>query len=232
MVIEIRSSKLCYRPVVIQSNIVAAATGAALTPLLEDDFHKKLTIFTSYIILGVGLILSFCLMAVYFVRLLEKGVPGAKLGNSVWIIIGPIGHGANTILQLGRYVSELDWPETPIMEKVKAGISATSFLIGLMMWGFGLFWLATAALTSLSHTRYFSKKKEGLMFNLGYWTIIFPLATLTFATFQLTIYTNYAVFKWFSWVFGMGVVLGSASIHLMTIYHAFFKPVKFWSKFK
>ena len=46
--------------------------------------------------------------------------------------------------------------------------------------------------------------------------MIFPLATLTFATFQLEIYTGFVFFRVCSWIFGLGVVLGAVIVHVMT----------------
>lgn len=220
-------------------NIVAAATGASLIPLLPKlDMDpeniialQKITILVCYGILGIGLSLSCCVLAVYFIRLLEKGVPNAALGNSVWIIVGPLGHGANTVLQLGRYVRLQTW-ESEIMEAAKSGVTGASFLVGIMMWGFGVFWLGIAIMTSLSHSKFISKTEGGLVFNLGYWTMIFPLATLTFATFQLEIYTGFLFFRVCSWIFGLGVVLGAVIVHVMTGFHAVFKSEEFWGKFK
>lgn len=50
---------------------------------------------------------------------------------------------------------------------------------GLVLWGFGLWWLALATAITL---RYFH---AGVPFNLGWWGYIFPLGVYTVATFRL-----------------------------------------------
>lgn len=42
------------------------------------------------------------MIAVYLCRLLFFGMPPAMANNSIWVILGPIGQGANAILRLGR----------------------------------------------------------------------------------------------------------------------------------
>jgi tellurite resistance protein TehA-like permease len=42
------------------------------------------------------------MIAVYLCRLMFFGMPPAMANNSIWVILGPIGQGANAILRLGR----------------------------------------------------------------------------------------------------------------------------------
>lgn len=210
--------------------IVAAATGASLVPLLPSNDYKQITILTCYGILGIGLSIALCFIAVYLGRLFQYGRPPNSLGNSTWIPIGPIGHGANTILQLARYSNEQQW-STSYLDQFAKSIVGPTFAVGFFMWGFGVFLLGIALMTSISYSTRFRKQAKGLPFNLGYWAMIFPLATLTFCTYQLTIYTEFMFFYVFSWIFGLSVVLGSTAVHVTTIYYAFRKPDEFWGAF-
>ena len=212
-------------------SIVAAATGASITPTLDSLNWQISTIFTSYFLLGMGYILALALMTIYLGRLMMYGRPGAAIGNSVWILLGPIGHGTNTILQLARHSQNLpSW--TAEIENFKLTVQGVSFLIGLLSWGFGIFLVIAAAVCSMSHCKIFGECNEGLPFNLGYWAIIFPIATYTFATFQLTIYTQMTFFVVMSWVIGLSCFYISVFVHIKTFQYIIFKSKKFWHVFE
>jgi tellurite resistance protein TehA-like permease len=42
------------------------------------------------------------MIAVYLCRLMFHGMPPPAAANSIWVILGPIGQGANAIMRLGR----------------------------------------------------------------------------------------------------------------------------------
>jgi tellurite resistance protein TehA-like permease len=50
---------------------------------------------------------------------------------------------------------------------------------GLLLWGFGLWWLLLATLITIRYWR------AGVPFNLGWWGYTFPLGVYTVATFRL-----------------------------------------------
>jgi tellurite resistance protein TehA-like permease len=52
---------------------------------------------------------------------------------------------------------------------------------GLLLWGFGLWWLALAVLITWRYSR------AGIPFNLGWWGYIFPLAVFTLATIWIVV---------------------------------------------
>ena len=64
-----------------------------------------------------------------------------------------------------------------------AGVGAVAqglgVLAGLLLWGFGLWWLFLAILITI---RYF---RAGVPFNLGWWGYTFPLGVYTLATLRL-----------------------------------------------
>ena len=114
-------------------------------------------------------------------------------------------------------------------------------IVGLLLWGFGLFWIGIALTASLYYMKCFQKGScpvedqyppKRLKFNIGFWTIIFPLATLTFATFQLTIYTEFLFFYVMSWIFCGAVLIISLVVHFYTLKSVFFNPDEFWASFR
>ena len=215
-------------------NIVAAAAGATILPFMENNSYKIYLMIASYISLGIGFSLSLLVLAVYFVRLLQKGWPGLEIANSVWVVIGPIGHSANTILQLGRHINDMEiggQNETitcinkKYFQTIQQSVLAPSLLTGLFLWGFALFWFFIAALTLYQHT---SKIK----FNLSFWGIIFPIATFTFSTYQLTIITGMVLFKFMSIFLMSFILMASFCVHFCTLWEVLLNGEVFWGKFK
>jgi tellurite resistance protein TehA-like permease len=67
----------------------------------------------------------------------------------------------------------------------RAGIGVVA---GLLLWGFGLWWLALATLITIRYWR------AGVPFNLGWWGYTFPLGVYTVATFRLGTTLNLGFF--------------------------------------
>jgi tellurite resistance protein TehA-like permease len=59
---------------------------------------------------------------------------------------------------------------------------------GLILWGYGAWWLIMAAVITLSYI------KEGLPFNLGWWGFTFPLGVYVLATLALGVQTGVNLF--------------------------------------
>ena len=56
---------------------------------------------------------------------------------------------------------------------------ASALIGGLILWGYGVWWLSLAILKTVRYLR------QGLPFNLGWWGFTFPLAVYTLATLAL-----------------------------------------------
>jgi hypothetical protein len=59
---------------------------------------------------------------------------------------------------------------------------------GLILWGYGVWWLGLAILKTVRYPR------EGVPFNLGWWGFTFPLAVYTLATLALARVTGLSLF--------------------------------------
>ena len=122
---------------------------------------------------------------------------------------------------------------TVFLEIFRENVIADSFLASLLIWSFGIFWIFVCATSSLRN--YFTSNSSESettttkqIFNTSYWSIIFPLATMTFATYQLTIVTDFMFFYVLSWIFTL-IVLGlSLLVHTKTIYAVIFTASEFW----
>lgn len=213
-------------------NIVIAACGATILPFMQNFQIKNFLIISSYVSLGTGLSLSLCVIVCYFLRLLQFGWPGIKLVNSVWVVVGPIGHSANTLLQLARHLKNLNYDSDSYatgnfnyMKILKDSLIGPSFIFGLLLWGFAIFWLVLSFLVVFQH-------RNDLKFNLSYWSIIFPVATLTFSTYQLLIISQLIFFKLMAITLCLFIVLTSFTTHVITIYEVVFESQKFWRRLK
>jgi tellurite resistance protein TehA-like permease len=74
-------------------------------------------------------------------------------------------------------------------------LTGAGLLGGLVLWGFGTWWLALATLTTLRFIR------QGLPFNLGWWAFTFPLGVFTASTFSLGSLTHLGFFTGLGEVF-------------------------------
>jgi tellurite resistance protein TehA-like permease len=76
---------------------------------------------------------------------------------------------------------------------------------GLLLWGYGLWWMATAILITARYLR------DGMPFNLGWWGYTFPLGVYAVATLRLSIVLPIHAFA----VFGVGLVAALAILWLI-----------------
>ena len=105
------------------------------------------------------------MIAVYINRLILHGLPPPAAANSVWVVLGPVGQGANAIMLLGRHTGMLQCsgylcrghelldldqfdeatclcPGSPaLLDPIQSFghvMPGVSLAIGLFLWGFGL----------------------------------------------------------------------------------------------
>lgn len=91
--------------------MVSCVVTSALAGVIGDDMetlHQRLYVnITGYVLWGAGMLPAACTIAVFINRLILHGLPPAHAANSVWILLGPIGQGANAIMMLGRNTGKL-----------------------------------------------------------------------------------------------------------------------------
>jgi tellurite resistance protein TehA-like permease len=66
------------------------------------------------------------------------------------------------------------------LASVAPAFGGASFLGAILLWGYGIWWLATAVLITLRYLR------DGLPFNIGWWGYTFPLGVFSVATLRLS----------------------------------------------
>ena len=156
---------------------VAAASGGLLLQHLAVGQTALGILFGSYILWGMSVLPAFAILTILLLRLALHQLPSKELAISSWLALGPIGTGALALLVLGA--------QAPHILQVYSLNGLADFLhyagiaSSLIFIGFGVWWLAIAVLTTLSHV------KTGLPFNLGWWGLTFPLGVFTLAMLNL-----------------------------------------------
>lgn len=155
---------------------VAAASAGTLAPHLDPAAGRAL-ILAGYGLWAFSVPIAMSVLALLFLRLALHKLPEREMGPTAWLALGPIGTGALGLLLLGENAREL-FADGPL-----AGAGATAFgfgvLGGLILWGYGLWWLGLAVLKTGRYLR------GGLPFNLSWWAFTFPLAVYGLATLAL-----------------------------------------------
>lgn len=177
---------------------VAAASGGLLAPHLAPAQGFQVLVL-SYVLWAYSVPAAFSVLTVLLLRLVLHKLPGRDMAASGWLALGPIGTGAFGLIVLGGDAPAA-FAAAGLGEvgRVAFGLGLVG---GLMMWGFGVWWLALAVLKTLHYAR------SGMPFNLGWWGFTFPLGVYSLATLALARTTGLAFFQ----VFGAVLVVGLAA---------------------
>jgi C4-dicarboxylate transporter/malic acid transport protein len=156
--------------------VVSIILPLALLPLLQkaDAPTARLLLLLGYAAWGMGFLLFLLIAALLYARLVYHALPASPMAPSLWIGLGPIGVGGLALLRLAP-ATELVWgPESFAVVNVVSTLAAT------VLWGFGLWWLATAVLLLLRY-----RLKGPLPYGVGWWAFTFPLGAYTVDTLAL-----------------------------------------------
>jgi C4-dicarboxylate transporter/malic acid transport protein len=157
---------------------VTAASAAQLVPHLADPQAALRMLVLGYALWAYSVPLAMSVLVILFLRLALHKLPHRDMAASGCLALGPIGTGALGLLLLGA-----DAPHVfaaagmPAIGPVAEGIGVIG---GVMLWGYGLWWLALSVLTTLRYLR-----GEGMPFNLGWWGFTFPLGVYAVGTLTL-----------------------------------------------
>ena len=146
-----------------------------LLPLLPSAGHDGAgaIIVAGYAFFGMGLLLFLLIASLLYDRLVFHPLPAAPLAPSLWIGLGPVGVGALVLVRLAQAGSALWGASAPVVATLST-VTATA------LWGFGLWWLAAAAMLLGGYLR-----RGRLPFGIGWWAFTFPLGAYTAATLAL-----------------------------------------------
>ncbi|KAJ3495452.1 hypothetical protein NLG97_g3390 [Lecanicillium saksenae] len=151
------------------SVIVAAGVGGVVAEALENTQHALWTLLVSYFLWGTAMPISVSLMVIYLHRLFVHKLPPREVIVSSLLPVAALGQGGFGILQFGKVAMEV-FPQNGIFATPSnsAGqvLYTIGWLISILMWSYGSFWLAIAIM-SMARGRF--------AFNLSWWSFTFPL---------------------------------------------------------
>lgn len=156
---------------------VTAASGGLLLPHLSDSASQLNILVTSYGLWACSVPLAMSLIVILVLRMAVHKLPQADMAASSWLALGPIGTGA-----LGMLLFAQQGPAVLAANGLGAyadAVGGASLLAGVLLWGYGVWWVAMAAMITL---RYF---RGHVPFNLGWWGYVFPLGVFAVATMRL-----------------------------------------------
>ena len=162
----------------IVASEVAAVSGGLLLPHIADAQTQLTVLMTSLVLWACSVPLAMSVLVILFLRMAVHKLPHVNMAASSWLALGPIGTGA-----LGLLVMSQTGPAVLAangLASVAPAFGGASFLGAILLWGYGIWWLATAVLITLRYLR------EGLPFNIGWWGYTFPLGVFSVATLRLS----------------------------------------------
>ncbi len=184
---------------------VAAVTGGLIAPHLADPARQFATLAASYALWAYSVPVAFGILAILILRMALHKLPPASVAASSWLALGPIGTGSLGLIVLGADApAEFAAHGLSNIGTIAQGMGVIG---GLMLWGFGLWWLFLAVLITLRYAR------EGVPFNLGWWAYTFPLGVYTLATLKLGSALHLGAFT----IFGSGLVLALAAMWIVVM---------------
>ncbi|GAB4478431.1 MAG: tellurite-resistance/dicarboxylate transporter [Burkholderiaceae bacterium] len=146
--------------------VVIPVAGAPLAAALPAGWRDVLLAF-NWAALGAGSLLYVGLLALTMFRYLLHRRVGAPLVPTAWINLGPLGVIPVSLLNL-----------TEAMPQLSAG--GVAALVGLLLWGFGAWWLVMASVLTIGALR-----RGELPFASSWWAFTFPLGAFVAASWRL-----------------------------------------------
>ncbi len=155
--------------------VVNIVVPMALVPLAPHVAAGDLSmlVLAGYAFWGMGFLLFVLVASLLYDRLVFHPLPAAPLAPSLWIGLGPIGVGSLALLRLGQAGAPLWGASAPVVGVISSVAAAT-------IWGFGLWWLAAAAVLLAAYLR-----RGSLPYGLGWWAFTFPLGAYVASTLAL-----------------------------------------------
>jgi C4-dicarboxylate transporter/malic acid transport protein len=190
--------------------VVTIIVPLALLPLLPgvDAPTARLLLFTGYAAWGMGFLLFLMIAALLYARHVYHALPEAPLAPSLWIGLGPIGVGSLALVRLAAATPHF-WGAA-----AAAAVSAASTLVATALWGFGVWWLATALLLLVRYRR------EGpLPYGVGWWAFTFPLGAYTVSTLALARIWQVGLIEWMGAALFVSLVGFWLVVSLWTLVH-------------
>lgn len=182
---------------------VTAASGGLMLPHLTDSATQLTILFSSYALWACSVPMAMSIIVILVLRMAVHKLPPASMAASSWLALGPIGTGALAMLLFAQ-----NGPAILAANGLGAyadALGGASLLVGILLWGYGFWWLAMAGLIT---ARYF---RNPVPFNLGWWAYVFPLGVYAVTTMRLAGMFPIGILG----AFGIGLTVATAAVFLI-----------------
>ena len=184
--------------------MVSAATGALLIPHLAAGQSREAMLVACLALFGMAAVASALTATMIWTRLTHFKVPPRTLVPTLWVLLGPFGTSVTAAAKLSKIAP------TSLGAADASALHAFALLYGAPAWGFALMWLALVSVLTVRAVR------EGLPFNLSWWSFVFPLGTVVTATSGLAGRTGNPAMDAIAGVFLVGLALAWLAVTLAT----------------
>lgn len=161
---------------------VAAASGGILLPSFSPQ-EALSVLAVSYALWGISLPLAFAILVTLFQRLLFHKLPSKEMAATIWLPLGPTGTGALSLLTIGQGAEKLLQNNLGQFDALWAHflsvLNMVDLIGALMLLGFATWWMLIALVITWRYA------KDGLSFNMSFWSFTFPLGVYTAAILNL-----------------------------------------------
>ncbi len=154
------------------ANIVVPASAAPLIAAWGSETLSLFVSLVSFAFFGIGFFLFVIVTVLLIARLIYHPLPHPHLVPTLWIGLGPIGVGSLALVRLSTAA-------TPVLGGQSETARVLLTLASLSLWGFGVWWLASAIVLTLHCLR------QPFPFAMSWWAFTFPLGAFTVATYLL-----------------------------------------------
>ncbi len=163
---------------------VTSVSGGLLIPHLSHPGQIDV-LWSSFLLWTLSVPVAMLVLGAVLMRLVIHGIPESNSAVTSWLTLGPLGTGsAGMVLLGGDAKSAL---AHTALASVGPELYGTGLVLGLTLWGFGLWWWISSIALSL---RYIAQRNHP--FNLGWWGFTFPLGVMNLATYLLGVATNFS----------------------------------------
>jgi C4-dicarboxylate transporter/malic acid transport protein len=161
---------------------VTASSAGALAPHIADPHMALYILMLGYALWAYSVPLAMSILVILLLRLVLHKLPHRDMAASSWLSLGPIGTAALGLLLLGADAPKIC--AAAGIQSVGDIAAGVGVLGGVVLWGYGAWWLLLSVLTTIRYAR------EGIPFNLGWWGFTFPLGVYSVATLTLARQTH------------------------------------------
>jgi tellurite resistance protein TehA-like permease len=169
------------------SALLVPVLGISLSTHFQGTTWGAVNLITSLVFTGFGSLLFIFVMSLVFIRYIFHPMPPAHLAPTLWVGIAPTSILTILALKFAKPLA-LFFEATPEIEKT---LNFLSKPLGVMLWGFALFWFLLAVVVTLG-----VHQKSPVPFALSWWAFVFPVGAFTVATGVLFQAITLAFFQW------------------------------------